>query len=346
MKSTYLLLAGLASVALASCSSDEPLDINTGNAISFRPSMGTRAVETTNANLSEINVAAFMGDAQFFNTMTFSKDNDGYFTSQTEYNWPGDNTTLSFYAFSPAQPGGNVELTTDKKVMTAFSPAATIADQVDFITAFNTGNKDDNEATGVPLTFNHRLAQIEVKAKTDNDAYIYKVTGIRVGQPVSTADFDFSTNAWKLSTDKTIYDETYTTPVELNSVPVSVMGAGGSLMLIPQQLTPWNPTSDPSNTSQGAYLAIKLQINTVAGAQVYPFPSEPGCQWAAIPIDTNWEAGKKYVYTLDLTHGGGNVDPHDPDPGKPVLGGPIKFTVEVTDWTDASSDLSMKTDNK
>lgn len=332
-----------ASLPLVSCSDDEAISENHGSAISFRSSMGTRATETTNANLTSINVAAFMGDSQYFDVLPFTKGSDGYFTSSTTYNWPGDNTTLSFYAFSPAAPGGTVKLTTDEKTMTGFSPASAIADQVDFITATATGTKDENEATGVPLKFDHRLAQITVLAKTDNSAYTYKVTGIRVGQPVSQADFDFTSNGWTLGSDKAIYDETYSTPVELNSVPVSVMGAGGNLMLIPQQLTAWNPATDTSNTSKGAYLAIKLQINTVAGAQVYPFPSETDCEWAAIPISDNWEAGKRYVYTLDLTHGAGYVDPNDPDPGKPVLGGPIKFTVDVTDWVDSTSDLPMDT---
>ncbi len=333
----------VAALPLTSCSDDEPISENHGSAISFRPSMGTRATETTNANLSEINVAAFMGDTPYFNTLLFSKGSDGYFTSTPTYNWPGDNTSLTFYAYSPAAPGGTVTLGSDSKVLTGFSPASSIADQVDFITASATGNKDENEATGVPLKFDHRLVQIEVRAKADNAAYIFKVTGVRIGQSVSKGDFDFTTNKWTLGSDKAIYDETYTTPVSLTSDLTSVMGQGGNLMLLPQQLTAWNPETDASNTANGAYLAIKLQINTAAGAQVYPFPSEAECTWAAIPISDNWEAGKKYIYNLDLSHGAGYVDPHDPDPGKPVLGGPIKFTVDVTNWVDSSTDLPMET---
>ncbi len=328
---------------LASCSQEEPVEINRGSAIGFRSSMATRASETTNANLNSINVAAFEGNSTFFEAMPFTKGSDGYFTSTPEYNWPGDDTELSFFAYSPAAPGGTVTLTPDTKTLTDFSPASDIASQVDFISASATGKKSLNEATGVPLTFDHRLAQIEVRAKTDNTAYTYAVTGVRVGQPVSKGSFDFSSTDWTLASDKAIYDETYTTPVTLGSTAVSVMGQGGDLMLIPQQLTAWDPDGDAANSSEGAYLAIKLQINTVAGAQVYPFPSDGDCQWAAIPIDTNWEQGKKYIYTLDLTHGAGYVDPKDPQPGKPVLGGPIKFTVDVTDWTDTPVDLPMNT---
>ncbi len=343
MKKTYLFIAAVAAFAFTSCTEDEPIEINNGKAISFRPSLGTRASEVTNANISDINVTALLGDSPFFNDLTFSKGEDGFFTSTPEYNWPGDNSSLSFYAYSPSNPGGDVSITTNSKVMTGFSPASDIASQVDFITATSSGNKEKNEATGVPLTFDHRLSQIEILAKTDNEAYTFHVSGIRVGEAVSKADFDFSTEAWTLGTDKAIYTDTYATPIQLGSAPVSINGDGGSLMLIPQQLTAWDPENDASNAAKGAYIAIKLQINTVAGAQVYPFPSEGDCSWAAIPISTNWEPGKKYVYTLDLTHGAGYVDPKDPDPGKPVLGGPIKFTVTVTDWVESNQDLSLKT---
>ncbi len=337
-----LMMAALAAMTMASCSQDEPVLQNQGRAIDFRSAMDSRAVETTNANLTSIQAAAFMGDQLYFPTMEFTKGSDGFFTSATEYRWPGDNTELAFYAYAPANPGGDVTITADSKTMTDFSPAATMADQVDFITANATGTKDANEVSGVPLTFNHRLSQIEVRAKSDNEVYTFAITGVRIGEPVAKADFDFTTSAWTLGTDRAIYTDTYTDAKVLTSDAVSVMGDGGNAMILPQQLTAWDPTNDASNTASGAYLAVKLKVTTTeTGVQLYPFPSNADCQWAAVPIDTNWEPGKKYIYTLDLTHGAGNVDPHDPDPGKPVLGGPIKFTVDVTEWVDAPYDVPM-----
>lgn len=334
MKKTSLFLIGLSALALASCSEDESINLHNGSTIDFRPAMGTRATETTNANLSEITVAAFQGSqtSPFFNPTLFSKGSDNYFTSSPEYYWPGDDSQLDFFAYSPEAPGGTLTMTADAKTLTGFSPASDIASQVDFITSKASGKKSVNENTGVELTFDHRLSQIEVMAKADNEAYVFKVSGVRIGQPVSQGDFDFTTDAWTLGTDKAIYEETYTEPKTLTADAVSVMGEEGNAMLIPQQLTAWNPSTDASNSSAGAYLSVKLQINTVAGAQVYPFPSDANCIWAAIPISTNWEQGKKYVYVLDFSHGGGYVDPHDPQPGDPILGGPIKFTVNVTDW--------------
>lgn len=339
-----LMMAALAALALASCSQDEPVSTNQGRAIDFRAAMDSRATETTNANLTSINAVAFLGNQLFFPVMDFNKGSDGFFTSATEYYWPGDNTELTFYAYSPANPGGEVTLTETDKSMTDFSPATSLGDQIDFVTAYATGNKSANETAGVPLTFNHRLVQIEVRAKSDNNVYTFAISGVRIGEPKSKGSFDFTTNNWTLANDKAIYTDTYTDAKVLDSNAVSVMGEGGNAMLLPQQLTAWNPETDAANSAQGAYLSVKLNVTTTeTGVQVYPFPSNGDCQWAAIPIDTNWEAGKKYIYTLDLTHGAGYVDPHDPVPGDPVLGGPIKFTVDVVDWVDTPVDLPMTT---
>jgi hypothetical protein len=70
-----------------------------------------------------------------------------------------------------------------------------------------------------------------------------------------------------------------------------------------------------------------------------------------VPIDANWEPGKKYTYILDFTDGCGKVDPEKPDvvdpdnpdpkpdpdpdpfgPGDDIVGHAIKFVVKVTDW--------------
>lgn len=346
MKKMPFLMLGLATLALASCSDDEPVSVNTGDAISFRPAMGvkSRATETTNSNLTSINVAGFMGDTQYFMAMPFDKGSDGFFVSSPEYNWPGDNTELTFYAYAPAAPGGTVTLTPEAKTLTDFVPAATMADQVDFITSVGTGTKDANEASGVELTFDHRLAQIEVRAKADNSIYTFAISGVRIGQPVSKGSFDFTTNDWTLGTDKAIYEETYDTPRVLTAEAATMMGDGGNAMLLPQQLVAWDPETDGANAAEGAYLSVKLNITTTeTGAQLYPFPSNGDCDWAAIPVDTKWEAGKKYIYTLDLSHGAGYVDPKDPNPGDPVLGGPIKFTVDVVDWVDTPVDVPMTT---
>lgn len=344
----------LAAIAMASCSKDETMSTNNGHAIDFRGAMQTRATEMTTAGLESFFVTALdANQATYFENVTFSKSGDSYVSSPAYY-WPSDDGDLSFFAYSPSVTGlGNPTLTINgsTKTLADFSPAAQVADQKDFITATATGNKTANESAGVALLFNHQLSQIEVKAKNTNDGYIYKVCGVRIGKPVSKGSFNFSDSKWSLAADKANYVVEYGEAKTLNGTAASVMAEdGNNAMLIPQTLTAWKAEEDPTNTQVGAYLAVKVQIVTKSGARVYPVESVGEYDWVAVPISTNWEAGKKYVYTLDFSNGAGKVDPEKPqptepedpfDPGEDILGSAIKFTVDVSEWTESPSDVAM-----
>ncbi len=59
--------------------------------------------------------------------------------------------------------------------------------------------------------------------------------------------------------------------------------------------------------------------------------------WAAVPVEADWTAGKRYVYTLDYSEGIGLHDPEDPKPGTPIKGQPsIKWGMHVTTWSTAT----------
>ena len=235
--------------------------------------------------------------------------------------------------------------------MADFSPATEIANQKDFVTATASGTRAANETNGVELTFAHQLSQIEIKAKNTNTGYIYKVVGVRIGKPVSKGTFTFDTNKWTLTTtEKTNYAVEYTTPPRtLGAEAATMMGtANNNAMLLPQQLVAWASATDKTNNANGAYIALKIQITTKDGARVYPAKGE--YDWAAVAINTKWEAGKKYVYTLDFSNGAGKVDPEKPQPvdptdpfkpGEDILGKPIKFTVIVTRWAPADQPVEM-----
>ena len=349
-----LFLMSLAAIAMASCSKDETVNTNTGRAIDFRGAVGTRATEMTTEGLNSFYVTAIdEKSATYFENAEFEKSEGNTYISTPAYYWPGSGS-LSFYAYSPsvAELGsGTLTINGTEQKLADYAPAAEIANQKDFITANATGDKATNETSGVQLDFAHRLAQIEVKAMNNNDGYIYKVTGVRIGQPVSSGTFNFANSEWSLGSGKTNYQVEYTGAKELSGTAVSIMGAqDDNAMLIPQKLTPWNVTTDATNSSLGAYLAVKVQIETKDGARVYPVASGVDYDWVAVPISTTWEAGKKYVYTLDFSAGSGNIDPEKPEPvdpedpyepGDEILGEAIKFTVEVADWTPSNETVEM-----
>ena len=71
-----------------------------------------------------------------------------------------------------------------------------------------------------------------------------------------------------------------------------------------------------------------------------------GYAWACVPIDTNWEPGKKYVYTLNYSAAGlGMTDPEDGAvPGEDIIPeSPLKlwFNVTVSDWEEVAPDQNI-----
>lgn len=352
MKKQIMFMA-MTAMLIASCSSDDVVSTNTGRAIDFRTSVGTRGTETTTTNIDKFWVTAIDGaGANYFSQQEFTKDGE-FFTSSPLYYWPAGE--LKFFAYSPSATdlGGALTISNTTKELKDFSPATEIAEQKDFVTATTSGTRAANETKGVKLTFAHQLSQIEIKAKNTNTGYIYKVVGVRIGKPVSKGTFTFDTNKWTLTTTKkTNYAVEYTTPPPriLGAEAATMMGtANNNAMLLPQQLVAWASATDKTNNANGAYIALKIQITTKDGARVYPAKGD--YDWAAVAIDTNWEAGKKYVYTLDFSNGAGKVDPEKPkpvdptdpfNPGEDIFGKPIKFTVTVTSWTDAAQpDIKM-----
>lgn len=350
MKKQIMFMA-MTAMLIASCSSDDVVSTNTGRAIDFRTSVGTRGAETTTANISKFWVTAIdEAGANYFSMQEFTKKGE-FFTSSPVYYWPAG--TLNFFAYSPSatELGGTLTINKDTKELKDFSPATAIADQKDFVTATASGTRATNETNGVELKFAHQLSQIEIKAKNTNTGYVYKVVGVRIGQPVSKGTFTMgTTSSWSLTTtEKTNYSVEYTTnPKTLTAEAATMMGTeNDNAMLLPQQLVAWTPETDKPNANKGAYLALKIQITTKDGARVYPAKGD--YDWAAVAINTNWEAGKKYVYTLDFSSGAGKVDPEKPDPdptdpfkpGEDILGKPIKFTVTVTEWTSADQPVTM-----
>ena len=181
-------------------------------------------------------------DANYFTDAEFTK-NDAFFTSTPAYYWPGDGSDLSFYAYSPAASdlGATVTINSTTKTLADFSPASAIADQKDFVTANATGNKT-NESTGVALLFKHQLSQVEIKAKNGNEGYVYKVTGVRIGQPVSKGTFDFGTSGWTLTQDKTNYLAEYDQAITLGADAQGLMGDGGNACCFRSSSLPGLPT--------------------------------------------------------------------------------------------------------
>lgn len=194
---------------------------------------------------------------------------------------------------------------------------------------------------------------------------------------------------WEANGEKTYYGKEFDATALTHGASNLLAKENGSshMLLVPQELDKWNIDVNEDkevNAAGGAYILLLCRVEGTHKGKLHEGqsdamikPSEDGdgdvhthqmfpCteEWDAeeygytcVPINTKWEPGKKYIYTLVFcgqTSGAGIYPPTDdldgmpdgggkyiktlPDDkkiGDPVLDNPIQFTVEVADWTDA-----------
>lgn len=349
-----MFCVALASLVLAtSCSQDDlqtakfsqnPIKSNVGlggQPIStFAAAKGkavkSRAVETTITNLGSFTMNAFQdGETNYMKDVKYtSTDGSVWNTDAGTFYWPVEGN-LHFYAYAPEQPGqaGTFKLDKDAQTLTDFVPNTAAADQKDFVYAKSTGNNKANGTTGIDIDFQHALSEVTIAAKNENTAYTVDVTGVKIGNVIKKGTFTFPSTSdaaasWTLSSDVsdvTDYTTTWTTPVTLGSDVSTLDATNVPFMILPQQL------SKATKASDKAYLALKVNI-TMQGGKVI----RDG--WAYIGLNTNWEMGKHYAYTLDFSDGAGQDEN-----GKQIISGKeMVLKVKVTPWDAKAVDLPEK----
>lgn len=337
-------MAAACMLAATSCSQDQVAGSSplSGNEIDMTARIGgdvkdVRAVETKITNLGKFTVNAFQaGEANYMKNVEYTTSNNGssWTTAAGKFFWPVEGD-LHLYGYAPAKPGagGTFKLDKDAQTLTGFVPFTTAAAQQDFVYAKSTGNNAANGTTGVEMNFQHALTEISVAAKNSNTAYTVKVTGVKLGNVKTKGTFTFpsvanSAASWSLSSaaeDVGSYETTWSNATVLDNSVSTLDEANVPFMLIPQQLEKSGKAFDK------AYLALKVNI-TMQGGKVI----RDG--WAYIGLDTNWEMGKHYTYTVDFSDGAGQDEN-----GKQLISGKeMTLNVKVTPWNEKSVDLPEK----
>ena len=350
MRKTNIFYVALAAMTLAtSCSQDELQSSQAAQCeINFNASMGLKS-RATETDATKLQSSCFYVSSFVSNKENYMKDVKYTYTSEKwssptgeTYFWPVSET-LNFYAYAYGHQATQTALTgvtinkTDQKIEN-FSPAtdtsggegskADASKQEDLIYAAVTGNKADNGANGITLTFKHALSEISVKALNSNTAYKVEVKGVKLGNIINKNTFTFPTaststtgdGTWGESATETgSYETDFTSNVvTLNNTAANV-DANAPFMLIPQQCKK-GTDNDKSKYSAGHYIALNVTITATGGQEIYK-------DWAYVGIDTKWEQGKHYTYTLDFSEGAGQ----DKDGNQIISGSEIKIkSVEVT----------------
>lgn len=343
-KKGLFVIAAASLLAVTSCSVDEVVGGNVLSNNEINPTArivgdvkAARAVETKITNLGKFTVNAFQtGDANYMNNVEYTTSDNGssWTTAAGKFFWPVEGD-LHLYGYAPAAPGtsGTFKIDKDAQTLTDFVPFATADAQQDFVYAKSTGNNATNGTTGVELNFQHALTEISVAAKNSNTAYTVKVTGVKLGNVKTKGTFTFpstanSATSWTLSdatADVGSYETTWSNATVLTSSVSTLDESNVAFMLLPQQL------EKSEKAYEKAYLALKVNI-TMQGGKVI----RDG--WAYIGLNTNWEMGKHYTYTLDFSDGAGQDEN-----GKQIISGKeMVLKVKVTPWNEKGINLPEK----
>lgn len=329
-----IVTIAIAATVTAGCSIDTTRETNSGIPISFRGHTEalTRGSETTIDGLDRFWVVALNEGTVYFSDEFTREDGNSYYVSEMPHFWPSGADQLDFLAYSPdaSSLGGTLTYDGTEKKLSGFVPASDVSFQKDFIYAQTTVSAAD-ATSGIQLSFKHALSQVGIMAKSANTSYDYSVKGVKVVNVGSEGSFSFSDGLWSLADGKAAEYAVaeYSEPLLLEPSAKNLMGTGGNMMIIPQQLKEWGKTS-----LDGVYIAVQIQITAKeSGEKVFPETEEYG--WACVSIggtDKSWVPGRKYLYTLDFTNGAG-MDEN----GDIIFEGPIKFEVVSLDgWIEIS----------
>lgn len=371
MKSKYLAVA-LSAVALTACNNEDVLEVNQGRGISFQVATeaSTRATATTTSTIDNFKVWRFTDGKTLMNGIEVSKSGSEWTYDGTIF-WPA--TDVDFYSVSPAENcGGTVNISKDAQTITNFTVNTDQSQQVDLLYAVNKGEKKaDHEASPVSINFRHALSQIVFKAKNTNENLKVIVKGVRIANIKKAGDFtypDAATTAHNNSTTGSIVATTQGTwsnvstaekfSAGMDAAGVTLDGkvetakdlsnATGALFMIPQSLTPWNPSTEGCNKSNNVYFLLNCQILSGTDKDIQVWPSDADETFAEIAVPANtltWEQGKKYVYTFIFGEGAGYEPGENPNPDPTLVGIDFDVTVDEFIAVTPDQDIDMSTED-
>ena len=335
MKKKNLILVAMATALLAtSCAEEQQFGGAVSNsAIALHTTIGkvgTRATETTTANLHAFRAYSFLTDdnVNYMDGVTYSNSSGDWNTSAGSFYWPVKGE-LNFYCYAPETPGktGTFAIDPSAQKLTDFAPFPTAATQQDLVYAKATGSLAANSTSGLDVNFSHALSEITIAAKNTNTAYTVEVSGVKLGNVISEGDFTFPSVAgadasWSIGDERSDYTTEWQNATTLSSTVSSLDASNTAFMLIPQQLAAQAKAVD------GNYIALKVKITMQGGLVVHD-------GWTYVAIPTLWEMNKHYAYTLDFSEGAGQ----DENGNDIISGSEIKFNVTVTPWDEENIKL-------
>ena len=268
--------------------------------------------------------------------------------------WPATTAPLNFQAITPyAHSSFTIENTPDvadpklAHVTANVTVPTAVADQQDIMFAKADGQTRETNSQTVGLNFQHGMSQVVFNGKLASDKIEATVHGIEIHNLHNTGKVGYmGTNAELQAQTTGVAATTFAAglvsdaKVTSSSQATVLSAADGALFMLPQTVAKWTTTAkNPVPTSEAdanhnSYLKVTCTVKDKASGVVLV---NNGAIY--IPLDVNWQQGKKYSYTLVFGQGEQGFKPdgsHDDN----LL--QIKYSVDAENWNAAGNeDLGM-----
>ncbi|MBQ7553733.1 MAG: fimbrillin family protein [Bacteroidaceae bacterium] len=315
------------------------------------------------------------------------------------YYWNDATTNASFSAYNPIGLDISTEkvIKNDRSEQVDYLVAYNQGTKNDFRSGVPLNFQHVTSQINVQAT-NKDYAKVNIAVKAirlvnvRNTATLSLPTVSTVNGVFSWADY----TPWSLTnqtTDEFNAQSSTAYPIQSLKADALSLNFGDPHFLLPQQLTAATVTATENPTwsddVKGNAIAFLIKVTSATKAMpesiafeaeedkdtegyqryyIYPTAeamyaqdasSVTGYAWAYVPVDTKWEPGKRYIYTINFAEGAyGNIDPQQngetdetpngtPDPNKgktneepgteiDEVDVPLTFTVTVEDWIDVN----------
>ena len=268
--------------------------------------------------------------------------------------WPATTAPLNFQAITPyAHSSFTIENTPDVSdpklahVTANVTVPTTVADQQDIMFAKADGQTRETNSQTVGLNFQHGMSQVVFSGKLASDKIEATVHGIEIHNLHNTGKVGYMGSNAELQASvsgdaSTTFAAGLVESAVVNSTSeVKVLSAAdGALFMLPQTVAKWTTTAkNPVPTSEAdanhnSYLKVTCTIKDKASNVVL---INNGAIY--IPLEVNWQQGKKYSYTL-IFGDGENGFTEDGGHNQDLL--QIKYSVSASDWNAAiNEDLGI-----
>ncbi|MBO5693564.1 MAG: fimbrillin family protein [Tidjanibacter sp.] len=260
-------------------------------------------------------------DAIYVDGLEVKHDGSQWAYDVAQY-WPTDtNDLLDFYAYYPFNASvASWDTTNNCVALTAAQLGTTLNDQTDWmVTTPVLGKNSDNAATGVGIVFKHITSMVVFKAidVTPEARYqnLITIKSIEVKQAAYAGNYTAAT--WTADgasrADVVVYNDAIAVPTAAAADVTTATVDGGAVIVVPETMQDATEFVVTYDLKESADHVIAAETGVTATIKVKD-------------LTAAWQAGKKYVYTINFDLIGGGVG------GDDELLKEITFVPTVSPW--------------